>query len=93
LLPQSALYQLGKKRQGLKSKFLSFMRMPAVARYPGTIKPGSVNEELVSNLDFAPPFLELAGVDIPQDMQGSSLRKLLQNRKVKDMTWNRIPEN
>jgi len=60
------------------------LRMPLVARFPGTIKSGSVNEELVSNLDFAPTFLELAGVDIPQDIQGSSLKKLLQNRKVKD---------
>jgi arylsulfatase A-like enzyme len=60
------------------------LRMPLVARFPGTIKSGSVNDELVSNLDFAPTFLDLAGVDIPQDMQGHSLERLLQNRKVKD---------
>jgi len=60
------------------------LRMPLVARFPGTIKPESVNDELVSNLDFAPTFLELAGADIPQDMQGRSLRKILQGRKVKD---------
>ncbi len=63
------------------------LRMPLVARFPGTIKPGSVNEELVTNLDFAPTFLEMAGADIPQDMQGNSLRKLLQSKKVKD--WRR----
>jgi arylsulfatase A-like enzyme len=60
------------------------LRMPLVARFPGAIKPGSVNDELVSNLDFAPTFLELAGVDIPKDMQGRSLEKFLQDRKVKD---------
>ncbi len=60
------------------------LRMPLVARFPGSIKPGFVNDELVSNLDFAPTFLELAGADIPQDMQGHSLGKFLQGRKVKD---------
>ena len=43
-----------------------------------------MNEELVTNLDFAPTFLELAGASTPQDMQGNSLRRLLQNKKVKD---------
>jgi arylsulfatase A-like enzyme len=60
------------------------LRMPLVARFPGTIKSGSTNDELVSNLDFAPTFLELAGADIPQDMQGHSLGRLLQGRRVKD---------
>jgi len=60
------------------------LRMPLVARFPGSIKSGSVNAELVSNIDFAPTFLELAGADIPQDMQGNSFGRLLQGRKVKD---------
>ena len=60
------------------------LRMPLVARFPGSIKSGSVNDELVSNIDFAPTFLELAGVEIPQDMQGRSMERLLQNRRVKD---------
>ncbi|MCK4556420.1 MAG: DUF4976 domain-containing protein, partial [Candidatus Aminicenantes bacterium] len=60
------------------------LRMPLVARFPGSIKSGSVNDELVSYIDFAPTFLELAGADIPQDMQGHSLGKLLKGRKIKD---------
>ncbi len=60
------------------------LRMPLVARFPDAIKPGSVNDELVSNLDFAPTFLELAGANIPEDMQGHSLKKHLQGRKVRD---------
>jgi len=60
------------------------LRMPLVARFPGSIQPESVNDELVSNLDFAPTFLDLAGADIPKDMQGHSLGKLLLGRKVKD---------
>ena len=51
-------------------------RMPLMARWPGHIKPGSVNSDLVSNLDFAQTFLDLAGVDSPPDMQGRSLKPL-----------------
>lgn len=48
-------------------------RMPFMVRWPGVIKPGSVNEDLVSNLDFAETFLNIAGATIPDDMQGVSL--------------------
>jgi arylsulfatase A-like enzyme len=52
-------------------------KMPLLIRYPKEIKPGSKLENLVQNLDFAPTFLEYAGVDIPADMQGESFRKVL----------------
>ena len=52
-------------------------RMPLLARWPGVTKPGSVDEHLVSNLDFAETFLDIAGVKVPQDMQGVSLVPLL----------------
>lgn len=48
-------------------------RMPLLARWPGVIKSGSVNKDLVSNLDFAETFLNIAGAPIPSDMQGVSL--------------------
>ena len=48
-------------------------RMPFVVKWPGKIKPGSTNDALVSNLDYAETFLDIAGVDIPKDMQGKSL--------------------
>lgn len=51
-------------------------RTPLIIRYPGTIKPNSVNQALVQNLDFAPTILDAAGVDIPEDMQGMSLLPL-----------------
>jgi arylsulfatase A-like enzyme len=53
------------------------LRMPLLVRYPKEIKPGSVNKDLVQNLDFAETFLDFAGVEIPQDMQGESFRKIL----------------
>ena len=49
------------------------LRTPLLARWPGVIKPQSTNMDLVSNLDFAETFLEIAGVEVPQDMQGRSL--------------------
>lgn len=58
--------------------------MPFLVRYPKQIKPGSVNNDLVQNLDFAPTFLDFAGVSIPADIQGRSLRPLLQGKKPKD---------
>ncbi len=49
------------------------LKTPLLARWPGVIKPGSVNNDIVSNLDFAETFLDLAGVKVPGDMQGKSL--------------------
>jgi len=53
------------------------LAMPMVARYPGAIKKGTEVNALTQNLDFAETFLDFAGVEIPNDMQGKSLRPLL----------------
>lgn len=53
------------------------LAMPLVVKWPGVVEPGLINEDLVQNLDYAPTFLDLAGVDIPDDMQGRSLAPLL----------------
>ncbi len=58
--------------------------MPLLVRYPKEIKPGSVNEDLVMNLDFAETFLDYAGARVPEDMQGASIRPLLQGRTPDD---------
>ncbi len=60
------------------------LRMPLLVRLPGAVPQGSVNEDLVLNLDFGPTFLELAGVETPSDMQGRSLRALLQAGRPSD---------
>lgn len=57
---------------------------PFVVRWPGVIRPGSVSKELVSNLDFAETFLDIAGVEIPSDMQGKSLKPIMEGKKVKN---------
>jgi arylsulfatase A-like enzyme len=53
---------------GNKAKFTCYdggAREPFVARWPGVIKPGSVCDKLVSNLDFVPTILEVCGVSAP----------------------------
>ena len=59
------------------------LRMPLLVRYPKEIKPGSVSEDIVLNLDFAPTFLDFAGFAVPVDMQGRSLRSLLKGKTPK----------
>jgi len=54
--------------------------MPFIVRYPREIKPSSLNDDLVNNVDFAETILDFAGVDIPADMQGRSLRPLLNGK-------------
>ncbi|WP_178988050.1 sulfatase family protein [Winogradskyella schleiferi] len=51
-------------------------RTPLLIRYPKHIKAGSVNTDLVQNIDFASTVLDVAGIDIPEDMQGLSLKPL-----------------
>lgn len=51
---------------------------PLLVKWPKKIKPGTVSNAMVQNLDFAQTFLEAAGVEAPEDMQGESLMPLLQ---------------
>ena len=57
------------------------LRMPFVVRYPRGIKPGSVNTDIVINNDFAPTFLDYAGLPPQEGMQGTSFRPLLEGKK------------
>ena len=52
-------------------------KTPLMIRWPAKIKPGSVSEEMVQNLDYAQTFLEAAGIKSPDDMQGESFIPLL----------------
>jgi arylsulfatase A-like enzyme len=53
-------------------------RTPLLVKWPGHIEPGSVNSDLVSNLDFAQTILDVAGLEQPAGMQGLSLKPLLE---------------
>jgi arylsulfatase A-like enzyme len=56
------------------------LRMPFLISLPGMIKPGSVNDAMILNVDFAPTLLDFAGAKIPGDMQGRSIAPLLQGK-------------
>ncbi len=59
-------------------------RTPLLIKWPGVIKPGSVNKDMVSNLDFAETFLDAAGLPIPDDMQGVSMLPVLKGNTPAD---------
>jgi arylsulfatase A-like enzyme len=60
------------------------LRMPLLVRWPKVIKAGSVNDDIVLNLDFASTFLDFAGAAVPADIQGRSLRPILKGKTPSD---------
>lgn len=66
-------HSLGDKR----SAYDESLRIPLLVRYPKRFPKGEVRDELVLNIDVAPTFLELAGIDAPSEMQGRSLVPLV----------------
>lgn len=58
------------------------MRVPMLVWAPGLVKPQSVLEQVVMNVDIAPTFLELAGIGKPANMQGNSFAPLLHAQQV-----------
>ena len=61
--------------------------MPLIIRYPKAIKAGSVSNAISMNVDFAPTFLDFAGVEIPSDIQGASLKPILVNEGKTPADW------
>jgi arylsulfatase A-like enzyme len=57
-------------------------RMPFMISYPKLIKPHSIDNNLLLNIDFAPTLLDLAGVNIPKDMQGTSFKDQLSDPNI-----------
>ena len=64
--------------------FEESLRSPLLVRWPGVTKPGSVNGNLVSLLDFAETFLDIARQPIPADMQGRSIVPLCRGETPAD---------
>jgi len=58
--------------------------MPFLVRWPGTIKPGTEENRLAINPDFAPTFLQIAGEPAPAEVQGRSLVPLLKGQHPAD---------
>ncbi|MBK1878996.1 sulfatase family protein [Pelagicoccus mobilis] len=57
--------------------FEESFKMPFLIRWPGVIKPGSRPQEMIQNIDYAPTFVEIAGLEVPEDVQGRSLLPVL----------------
>ena len=60
------------------------LRIPLLVRWPAVVRPGSRSDALALNVDFAPTFLEAAGVAVPAAMQGRSLLPLLRGELPAD---------
>jgi arylsulfatase A-like enzyme len=60
------------------------LRMPFLVRWPAGIKKGTTIHEIALNVDFAPTFLEAAGLPPAASMQGRSLLPILRGRKLAD---------
>lgn len=56
-------------------------RTPMVMRYPGAIKPGTVVNDLIMNIDLAPTLLQAAHAVVPGELQGQSFLPLLKHEK------------
>ncbi len=64
--------------------FEESLRTPLLVRWPGVTKPGTVNDDLVSTVDFAQTFYEAAGIPAHEGVQGNSLVPVLSNRTPDD---------
>lgn len=62
----------------LVSGYDELMRVPLIVRYPKVVKPGQSNAALVESIDVLPTLLDLAGLEVPREVDGHSFRTLLQ---------------
>ncbi|OQB85965.1 MAG: Arylsulfatase [Planctomycetes bacterium ADurb.Bin126] len=60
------------------------LKMPFLVRWPKRIKAGSVNRDMVLNVDFAPTLMAAAGLATPADMQGRSFLPVLEGKTPAD---------
>jgi arylsulfatase A-like enzyme len=60
------------------------VKMPFIVRWPGVTKPGTAQEAMAINPDFAPTFMAAAGLPVPAGMQGRSLIPLLKGERPAD---------
>jgi len=60
------------------------LQMPFVMKYPKGIKSGSISTDIMINADFAPTFLEYAGIEISNDIQGRSFKSICSGKTPED---------
>ena len=59
--------------RGKRFVYNAGLRVPMIVRWPGQLRPGTVNDEMVSLFDLGPTALSLAGVQVPKHMQAQAL--------------------
>ncbi|MBL4869270.1 MAG: sulfatase-like hydrolase/transferase [Pseudomonadales bacterium] len=62
----------GPMPRGKRWPYDSGIHIPMIIRYPENVKPDSINEDLISSVDLGPTMMSLAGLEIPQYMQGQA---------------------
>src|SRR5206468_2433685 len=51
-------------------------------RWPGHIRPKTISDAMVQNIDFAPTLLNVTGSDVPTWLQGVSLVPIITGKKT-----------
>ncbi len=67
--------------------FEESLTMPFILRWPSQVEPGIRPEAMIQNIDYAPTFMQMAGLSVPEDMQGSSLMPILKNAGATPADW------
>ncbi len=67
--------------------FEESLKMPFLIRWPGVIEPGTNSTALIQNIDYGPTFLDVAGAEVPAEMQGRSMVPMLRNQGKPSASW------
>ena len=67
--------------------FEESLKMPFLIRWPGVVESGTDASVLIQNIDYGPTFLEIAGADVPQEMQGRSMVEMFANKGRPTASW------
>ena len=59
-------------------------RIPLIVRWPGVVESGAERDEFVRLLDLMPTFLDMAGIEPPEGIDGRSLLSLLRGERPAD---------
>ncbi len=62
--------------------YLHSTKTPLIIKWPDKIKPGTVNNEMISNIDHLPTLCEIANIEKPEDLDGRSFLPALAGKKV-----------
>ncbi|HKI87640.1 MAG TPA: sulfatase [Draconibacterium sp.] len=60
------------------------IREPLIVKWKGKIEPATFSESMVSSIDFLPTFLDISGIDLPENIDGKSFYPVLKDPSVKN---------